>query len=220
MSSEGPEVTDVPEPATLPGAWRTFEPLELTSLLHHGLEEFVEHGYDGTTVRAIAKRANLSLPSIYYHYENKQGLLVHLLDLSVDDLILRVEAALAEAGPAPIERFGAFVEAVVLYVANRRELALLDDEIRSLEPANREAYVDKRDSVEGWLREIIEDGMASGAFEVAYPSEARRAILAMCRGVMTWFDPAGRLDPEELARRYVTFALPIVGVVPDRSRRS
>ena len=218
MSSEGPDVTDVPQPSAPAEDWRTFEPLELTSLLHHGLEEFVEHGYDGTTVRSIAKRASLSLPSIYYHYENKQGLLVHLLDLSVDDLIRRVEGALVEAGPTPVDRFSAFVEAVVLYVANRRQLALLDDEIRSLEPDNRAAYVRKRDSVEGWLRQIIEDGMSSGSFEVAYPSEARRAILAMCRGVSTWYDPAGRLSPEELAARYVTFALPVVGVLPDRAR--
>ncbi|HEY8546958.1 MAG TPA: TetR/AcrR family transcriptional regulator [Acidimicrobiales bacterium] len=215
--SGDPEKAGVPEAGDATGSWRTFEPLELTPLLHHGLEEFVQHGYDGTTVRAIAKRANISLPSIYYHYENKQGLLVHLLDLSVDDLIHRVEAALAEAGPAPVDRFSAFVEAVVLYVAHRRELALLDDEIRSLEPGNRAAYVAKRDIVEGWLREVIEDGIASGDFEVAYPSEARRAILSMCRGVASWYDPVGRLDPDELARRYVTFALPIVGVVPDHA---
>ena len=191
--------------------WREFEKLELPPLLLCALEEFVAHGYDGTTVRAIAKQASLTVPSIYYHYENKQGLLVALLDVSVDDVLERASAAIQESGPGPEERLGAFVEAVVLYVAYRRDLALLDNEIRSLEPTNRVAYVKKRDNLEGWLMEIIRQGIETAAFEVAYPVEARRAILAMCRGVSAWYDASGSLAAEEVAIRYVDLALQVVG---------
>lgn len=191
--------------------WREFEPLQLPPLLRHALAEFVAHGYDGTTVRTIAKDADLTVPSIYYHYENKQGLLVALLDLSVDDVLERTYAAIEEAGSSPSDRLGAFVEAVVLYVIHRRSLALLDNEIRSLEPDNRVAYVQKRDSLEGWLREIIEDGVDSKAFKVAYPVEARRAVIAMSRGVAAWYDPSGSLAPEEVASRYVALALQVAG---------
>lgn len=199
--------------------WRTFEPLRLPPLMHHGLHEFVAHGYDGTTVRTVAKRAGQTVPSIYYHYENKQGLLVALLDLAVDDLLRRVADAIGEAGPTPTERFSRFVEALVLYVANQRELALLDNEIRSLEPPNRDEYVGKRDRIEGWLGRIIDEGLSAGAFDVEHPREARRAIIAMCRGIVDWYDPSGPISPSDLAQRYIGFALRIVRSGTGSARR-
>ncbi len=38
-------------------------------------EEFLEHGYAGTTLRAVAKRAGVSLNLIHYHFDGKAALL-------------------------------------------------------------------------------------------------------------------------------------------------
>jgi len=41
-----------------PTHWREFPPLELHPMLLHAMEAFNEHGYHGTSVRDIARRAH------------------------------------------------------------------------------------------------------------------------------------------------------------------
>lgn len=113
--------------------WRSYGPLDLHPILVHAMEAFNEHGYHGTSVRNIAGRVGVTVPALYYHYENKQALLATLLETSIKDVLDRCRAAAAEAGPAPLARFCGMVESIVLYMAHRRSLAFLDTEIRSLE---------------------------------------------------------------------------------------
>jgi AcrR family transcriptional regulator len=54
---------------------------------------FVEHGYDGTSVRDIAAALGIANPSLYYHFGSKAELLTELLSEPLE----RVETATLEA---------------------------------------------------------------------------------------------------------------------------
>jgi len=196
--------------------WRDFAALQLTPILQGALDALHEHGYHGTTVRDIARRAGVTVPALYYHYENKQGILVALLDLSIDDALTRARAALAEAGPDATspERFVVFVEALTLFMANRVTFAHLDSELRYLEPANRRGYAAKRKQLENLLEETLVEGNASGVFQVTSPADTARALLGMLRSITGWYRPEGPLSPEEISRRYVDISLHTVGAGP------
>jgi AcrR family transcriptional regulator len=195
-------------------SWRSYGPLELPPILRHALEAFVEHGYHATSVRDISRRLGQTVPAIYYHYENKQALLVALLRRSMDDVLSRCRSAAEEAGEDPVRRFASLVECVVLYIAHRRQLAFLDAEMRSLEPKARVAYAAHRDELEMLVREAVTDAVAQHRFTTGYPTQAARAVLTMCLGVATWYRPTGPLPPDELAQQYVGFALGLVGNRP------
>jgi AcrR family transcriptional regulator len=192
-------------------AWRGYGPLDLHPVLLHAMAAFNEHGYHGTTVRDIARRVGVTVPALYYHYENKQALLVTLLDSSIRDVLGRCRAAVAEAGDDPVDRFSAIVECIVLFMANRRGLAFLDTEIRSLEPENRAHYVALRDELERMLLDTVDAGIASGDFAMSIPVEASRAVLTMCQGVANWYDLEGPLAPARIAEHYVLLGLGTVG---------
>ena len=192
--------------AGAPGDWRSFRPLELPAILQHALDAFAEHGYHGTSVRDIARRIGVTVPTIYYHYDNKQDLLVNLLALGIDSAIDRVSAAHAEAGNSPADQFGSMVEAIVLFEAHRRDLAFLDSEIRSLEPENRARYVARRDELQQLFVDVLIAGRRAGIFATPHPVECSRAILAMCQGVATWYRPDGPMTPEQIAHQYTRFA--------------
>ncbi|ONH34487.1 TetR/AcrR family transcriptional regulator [Protofrankia sp. BMG5.30] len=197
--------------------WREYPPLNLHPVLRHAMEAFNEHGYHGTSVRDIARRVGVTVPALYYHYENKQVLLVTLIETSIRDVLDRCRAAVAEAGDEPVARFSAMVECVVLYMTNRRGLAFLDTEIRSLEPENRARYVALRDYLEHMLLDTVEAGVAQGAFATPIPADASRAVLTMCQSVATWYSPDGPLPPEAIAERYVLLCLSTVGHTGDRT---
>ena len=80
--------------------WREYPPLELQPLLALALDEIVEHGYDGTSVRKIANRAGVTVPALYYHFENKQAMLRELLDHAMRIVLTHARAVQHQKGTA------------------------------------------------------------------------------------------------------------------------
>lgn len=196
-------------------SWQHFPEQHLPDILDSALAEFVAHGYDATSVRTIAKRVGVTVPALYYHYENKQAILTALLTRAMDILETHVYDAVADTPNVPNQRFAVVVEAIVLYITNHRDLAFLDREIRSLTPENHRLYADRRDRIEALLTRSVLAGCETGQFHTSLPREASRAILSMCLGVATWYSANGPLTPAEVAQRYVTIALDAVRYVDE-----
>lgn len=79
------------------------EPLTLTPLLTAALATFHEFGYHGASVRDIAKRAGVTVPTLYYHHENKQGILVALMMTGIEAVTARAREAVDAAGPSLLD---------------------------------------------------------------------------------------------------------------------
>ncbi|MCZ4521498.1 TetR/AcrR family transcriptional regulator [Rhodococcus ruber] len=194
--------------------WRMYEGSSLSPALASALKMFVEQGYHGTSVRQIAAGAGLSVPGLYHHFPSKQALLVGIMDASMDELLDRTRSAEADAGSSPSDRFDAVVESLLLFHIHRRDAAFVcSTEIRSLESANRTAYIAKRDDEQRVLDAIVADGVASGLFDSPYPRDASRAVTTMCVGVATWYRPDGPLAPGDLVAVYLDIARRTVGAV-------
>jgi AcrR family transcriptional regulator len=190
--------------------WRVYPPLELPRILQVALTEVVQHGYDATSIRTIAREVGVTVPALYYHYENKQAMLVALLDRAMGIVLGHCAAALRDAGDDPVRRLSALVEAIVLYMAHHSDLAFLDSERRSLTPGNRARYFDQRNHLGRWLQEAITDGADRGLFATDVPGECSRAVLSMCQGIASWYRRGGPVGPEAMAQRYVRIALAAV----------
>ncbi len=194
------------------GSWRRYAPSTLPKPLAAALEAFAERGYDGTSIREIASRAGLSVPGLYHHYPSKQALLVSLTTTVMHDLLDRSRRALVEAGPTPSERFDAVVESLLRFHMVRRDQAFVaSTEMRSMEPAAREAFVALRDEQQRMMDEIVDDGVATGAFTTPFPKDASRAVTTMCVGVASWYRPDGPLTPDEIVDRYLVIARSTIG---------
>ncbi|WP_236628943.1 TetR/AcrR family transcriptional regulator [Cryobacterium roopkundense] len=188
-------------------AWRDYTDGAPPPMLQAALDCFVEHGYHGTKIRTVAARVGLSVPGLYHHYPSKHALLVSIVQFAMRDLLDRCESALAEAGPAVEDRFRLLIECLVLFHAHRSDLAFIAaSEIRSLEGEARSEHIAARDRQQRMVDEIIDAGVAVGAFGTEYPHEASLAIVTMCTGVAQWYRLDGALTPEELAVRYDTLA--------------
>jgi AcrR family transcriptional regulator len=77
-------------------------------ILEHALDLFAAHGYDRTTIRAIAESAGISQGLIYNYFESKDALLRALFERSMADV--RASFALAEEAP-PGQRASRLVRA-------------------------------------------------------------------------------------------------------------
>lgn len=149
----------------------------------------------------------MTVPAIYYHFENKQALLVALLDHAMGIVTSHIEGALQEAEDTPPAQLSAVVEAIALYMAYHRDIAFLDAERRALSPEHLTRYIHARDGIERPLREILRSGVALGLFGTPDPDECGRAILAMCQGIAAWFHLDGPVPAGVIASRYTRLAL-------------
>ncbi|TSD99911.1 TetR/AcrR family transcriptional regulator [Skermania sp. ID1734] len=68
----------------------TNEPAMRDRILHVALELFTERGYEGTSLREIAERLEVTKAALYYHFKSKDAILLSLLaemTRSVDELV-------------------------------------------------------------------------------------------------------------------------------------
>src|SRR5919204_1558408 len=85
---------------------------------------FADKGYYGAAVDDIVRASDTSKGSFYFHFPNKRGIFVALLDHLTSRLLQRVEEAVA-AEPDPVARLDAALAAALGAFAQRRRLARL-----------------------------------------------------------------------------------------------
>jgi AcrR family transcriptional regulator len=169
---------------------------------------FSRFGYHGTSMRSIANDADMTVASIYHHFESKQEILQELMVRILSDLMSQTRAALMAADESPRHQLEALVFAWIVFHANRQQEAFVGStEVRSLDPEGRRLVVALRDEQERMFREVIDRGARTGEFATAFPREATRAVINMGSSVASWYDAKGDLSPAQLAERYVALAL-------------
>jgi AcrR family transcriptional regulator len=84
-----------------------------------------EHGYRGTRITDIVRRAGIARKTLYEHFDGKEAIFLAVFDEAIEEVIRRVEAAYAEAGDAWADRVEAGLGAFLTYVAEEPALARL-----------------------------------------------------------------------------------------------
>ncbi|MDD7938041.1 TetR/AcrR family transcriptional regulator [Actinomycetospora lutea] len=162
-----------------------------------------ERGYDRANFGDVATELGMSKGTIVHHFGTKDRMLAEVQERYMGRRLEEAHAFLARL-PAPEQRLAAFVHAGVRYstlepattVAFQREVVRLTHEPgMETARAQRDAY---RDLVVAVLRE----GQEAGVF---VPGDARLRSLQMfgsLHWMWTWFDPQGRLPPEDVAAEF------------------
>jgi AcrR family transcriptional regulator len=190
--------------------WRIYRPLAYDLVLTAALEEMLELGYHGATVRGIAARCGLSVPGIYHYYPSKQQMLYRILHLTMAELLARAEGA-RRSGEDPVQRFSNLIEHLALFHTRRRELGFIGArEMESLAPDNRSTIARMRISQQRMVDREVAAAVERGEFQPFDPHSAARAVVTMCTALPTWWRPSGPASAEEIAAQYVRFGLDVM----------
>lgn len=127
---------------------------------------FSEHGFDGTSVRDIAKAANINVAMISYYFGSKEKLLEALIIARIAGLRLQIENLHKEA-LSPFEKIDKLIELYITRInKNKGMYQIIHFEISSKKrEINCESFNEvKRYNLEA-LRDIIEEGQEKGVFK-------------------------------------------------------
>lgn len=126
---------------------------------------FSEHGFDGTSVRDIAKEANINIAMISYYFGSKEKLLEALIINRISGLQIQIENLYKE-DLSPFEKIDKLIELYITRIsANSGMYQIIHFEITSKKrDINYEAFNEvKRYNLE-ILKNIIVEGQEQGLF--------------------------------------------------------
>jgi AcrR family transcriptional regulator len=140
------------------------------------VELFTEHGYEGTSLREIAERLDVTKAALYYHFKSKEDIILSL----VEDYQAQMDELIAWAGTQPrtprarreiLDRYMHIVaerdQVFRMLHQNQAVLSTMASQVKALKTAPR-MLADQLCGPEAPLRERIRAMMTLGAISVGW----------------------------------------------------
>jgi AcrR family transcriptional regulator len=169
--------------------------------------QFFERGFHGASMKELADDAGLRSATIYYHFPNKEAMLVEIMRSTLLDLAAAVRASVAATDDPVVALDAAVTSHILFHVERHREVFLCDAELRALGPEARAEIVALRDAYEEIFRSTLRAGHDRGVLVVPDVDLVTRSLLASCSGVAFWFRPDGPMAVDDVAAAYVALFL-------------
>ena len=149
-------------------------------LLGAALELFARKGFESASVRELSEAAEVTRPTLYYHFGSKEGLYLELVErlcATVEDSILR---SLVPQGTARV-RLRSFVlkilDSIIEDAGNQRFFFVI-----SLDPRrnNLSSFHERmRNFIAAVVELLLEEGAEKGEFEIEDVKWITKVILAL-----------------------------------------
>ena len=174
------------------------------------------NGYEATTMKDIAAEVNLTAASLYHHFDNKDALLLAVLEAGIEQIIGEIEP-IARGDQASAEKLRRMIASHIIGLTENTAVgAAMVFEIKSLVSdkhlsnngkntdhiqviERREAFVERRDQFEDLFRLVVREGVERGEFRPVDVPIFVKTMLGAHNWVSVWYRPGGRLSGQEIA---------------------
>lgn len=177
--------------------------VRVDSILEAAVEEFLEKGYDGASVDAIAKRAGVSKGGFYHHFQNKEILLMEANTKLSEPMIPMIEKAIVNS--SPIDGLRVYIREYLTYWAERpRELSFFFLSMsKSLEtPVLREYYKEYYVMSMAFFVEMFEKAAAIGETDIEDSEAYGLSLMGALDGLVSYAILNPEKEIELLAQRF------------------
>ncbi|MCE3199309.1 TetR/AcrR family transcriptional regulator [Paenibacillus sonchi] len=168
--------------------------LRVESLLTAAVEEFLEKGYAGASVDAIAKRAGVSKGGVYHHFPNKEALLMEANQKLSEPVMEMAERAYLNS--SVMEGLRQYIKEYLNYWVSRpRELSFFFLSMsKALEaPALMEYYREYVQQSTAFFVGMFQKAVESGESELTDPEAYGISLMGALDGFVSY----AMIHPEE-----------------------
>lgn len=171
-------------------------------------ELFATRGYEATSMRDIAEACGISKSLLYHHFSDKYEIFSKASATDSPGLNEQVSEALAGVERAR-DRLLTFMKVTARYfdenrlswIASSQEFWSSNEDKITLKMRVR------RDAFEKMLRRILDEGVATGEFNIRDTRMAGRLILSSLNWMQRWYRPGGTKSAEDIAEEYFQLIL-------------
>lgn len=171
---------------------------------------FFAHGYEATTLDAVAEQLHVTKPFIYSYYRNKGELLSEICHMGIQLSLTALEEALAIDGSAT-EKLKMVVERVArIIIENQKYISVYQREEKSLDPEDARRIRELRHRFDQKLSELLETGRKRGEFEFEDSSRTAIWISGLLSWIANWYHDGGRWSATEVVMDAISVTMRIV----------
>jgi AcrR family transcriptional regulator len=125
-------------------------------ILDVALDLFTDQGFDGTSMREIAERLNISKPAIYYHFASKEEILM-ALHMRLHEFGRTALARLA-GQTVTLQIWGSLLNELLDQMLAQRKIFLMHERNQAaLEKLHRKDHDDEHDDIQQRLAQALTD---------------------------------------------------------------
>lgn len=166
---------------------------------------FADRGYHATGFEEIAQRLDVTRPSLYYHVDSKGAVLQEICDKAMEAMLHRVKT-ISESDVPPVDKLRNLLKEQLTFTATNKDLCtVLFDDSGMLDKKAQKKLREQKKSGEQFVQNIIRQGVEEGYFVFDDVKIASFLLLSACNWIYKWYQPDGRLTPEEIANKYIVF---------------
>jgi AcrR family transcriptional regulator len=164
-----------------------------------GARLFAQQGYERTSLQEVADLLGLTKPALYYYYSSKEQLLYEIMCFVMDRVLADVVEVVALEAPG-VEKVRALIHRYLgFFAAHPHELTLMSTAGGSLGPEFRQDIVQREREYLGHVRAIVADVFRENSQDGLDHTAVSFALIGGMSWIFKWYDPQGRIDPDELA---------------------
>lgn len=172
--------------------------MQREQILARAAELFARQGYTATSMNQVALACGVSKPSLYHYVRDKYQLLVEIAEDHVGRLKALVEAT-QQRSLEPQARLRELIASFLeVYADAQAAHRVLTEDVKFLEPVDRERVLDGQREVVAAFAEAIADArpdLRAGSLH----KPLTMLLFGMMNWMFTWLQPGGRLTHAAMA---------------------
>ena len=177
-------------------------------IIQAAIDEFLEKGYNGTSMESIARRAGVSKGGLYHHFSSKDEILL-LANQKLNEPVYRIMQDAAQ-NPSASKGLSSYIKNYLEYwLDHKREMVfymlsyvkLLDD------PSLGEMYASYTQTTIAFFQDLYQRGIDSGEFVPHSAYDSAISFMAAVDGIVMYLLMDTNLELEKivsiLQRRFI-----------------
>jgi len=170
-------------------------------IIGSAVDLFYLHGFEGTSMRNIARSVGCTQAALYYHFRNKEELLYTIVDQFAKDMLLELKSILLKKSD-PIEKLRETIKGQIFLMKTRRkEVKISIEDKKFLKAELNELVKESERATYRLYRSLIEELKVDGRLKQLDTNTAVFGIVGMINWLYHWYRPEKRLTIDEIAEQ-------------------
>lgn len=200
-----------PSPWSSPDAREREREAKREAVLRTAARFFNERGFHATSLDDVAAALNVTKPTIYHYFANKDEILYECTRRGLDQIAAIARHSADQRGTAA-DRLRAMLTAYALIMLDDFGICVARTQDHLLSPESRKGFRALKREIDGLIRQVIAEGVAEGSLSVPDVRVASFTAGVALNGLGSWFRPDGPVGAEDTAR--LTVAVLLDGMRP------
>lgn len=172
-------------------------------IVNAAVEIFLEKGYEGASMQAIAQRAQISKGGLYHHFRSKEEILYYANEKLSEPIYLHVQNAMSN--PDVIDGIKFYIRSYIEHwMMHQKELTFFFLTMtKALScPDMWNIYEDYFNKMEGFLTGLFKKGIQEERFIEHNARDSSITLLSALDGILVYLIMNRELNPDEIIQSF------------------